>query len=130
MVSEKARIGMWAEQAALEYLEGQGLRLKERNFRSTLGEIDLIMYDGATLVFVEVRFRVEDGHGSAADSVLGIKQKKIGRTAKYYLQKNKLWDKITCRFDVLALKPKCGAEQNAVSGIEILWLKNAFYLSN
>lgn len=129
MVSLKTTIGMWAEQAALEYLQQQGLRLKERNFKSKLGEIDLIMYDGPVLVFVEVRFRVDGAHGDAADSVLSIKRRKIGRAAKYYLQKNKLWDKIACRFDVLALKPKNGAAQKTVPSLEIAWLKNSFYLN-
>jgi len=51
------RQGAQAEQLAAQYLQQQGLKLIAQNYRGRFGEIDLIMHDGATLVFVEVKFR-------------------------------------------------------------------------
>ncbi|MFX7820786.1 YraN family protein, partial [Acinetobacter baumannii] len=74
------------EDAALVYLQQQGLRLLERNWRCKAGEIDLIMQDDATLVFVEVRRRKNDRFGGAAASVTWHKQQKLIRAAQWYLQ--------------------------------------------
>ncbi|MCG8115726.1 MAG: YraN family protein, partial [Candidatus Thiodiazotropha endolucinida] len=57
MIAKHLEYGQQAEQQALDFLQSRGLRLQERNFRCKTGEIDLVMRDAGTLVFVEVRFR-------------------------------------------------------------------------
>jgi len=99
----------------------QGLRKIDTNFRSRLGEIDLIMLDKSTLVFVEVRFRKSATYGGAAESVNINKQKKIIKCAEYYLSKKKCWHYET-RFDVIAISPsQKKPEENTIH-----WLKSAF----
>lgn len=110
--------GAWAEQLALEYLEGAGLRLLERNFRCRLGEIDLIMADGAVLVFVEVRFRASTRYGAGFESVTRAKQSKLLSAARAYLARHKAGT-AHCRFDVISV-----TKRNYQP--DLLWVKNAF----
>ena len=102
-----------AEQQALRHLEGQGLSLRERNFRCKAGEIDLIMADRATLVFIEVRKRGSMAFGGAAASVTRNKQMRLIRAAHWYLTRYSVTP--PCRFDVVA-----------VDGGQLSWLKDAF----
>jgi putative endonuclease len=108
--------GSHAEERALQHLLARGLRLRERNFRSRAGEIDLIMQQGDTLVFVEVRYRRSRDFGSAVETVTPSKQRRLLATAAYYLQRHRL--DLACRFDVVGI---CGAQQE-----EIVWIQNAF----
>jgi len=91
------------ENRALTYLRRQGLKLVTRNYLCASGEVDLIMRDGPTLVFVEVRFRAESAWVSAAESVTPAKQRKVARAAAHFLQNNRKFDDWPCRFDVLAI---------------------------
>ena len=93
--------GVRWEDAALGYLQRQGLKLVARNFSCRLGEIDLIMRDRDHLVFVEVRFRVADAHGDGTFSVGPAKRVKITRTASVYLQRHPALSALPCRFDVI-----------------------------
>ena len=79
-------IGGRAEDRALTHLEQAGLTLLERNFRCRSGEIDLIMRDGATLVFVEVRMRRQSRFGTAAESIDTRKLRKIRSAADFWLR--------------------------------------------
>lgn len=111
------QLGDAAEDAALQHLQGHGLRLLERNYRTPGrggGEIDLIMRatDG-TLVFVEVRSRRSASHGGGGASVTTLKQRRIVFAARHYLLR--LRTPPPCRFDVVLLEP---------AGIE--WLQGAF----
>jgi putative endonuclease len=110
----KAAVGSEKEQVACRYLEGRGLRLVARNYRCRHGEIDLVMRDGDTLVFVEVRFRCSTRFGGAASSVDGHKQQRLTAAAGHYLQGHPC--PLACRFDVLAMGP----------GDLINWIKDAF----
>jgi putative endonuclease len=115
------RVGDAAEDAALAYLQKQGLRLLMRNFKTPGrggGEVDLIMRgsDG-TLVFVEVRKRRSSSHGGAAASVSALKQRRIVYAARHYLAR--LATLPPCRFDVVSLDG-AGDEQR------IEWLRAAF----
>ena len=99
------KIGDVAEDEALQYLQDRGLRLLTRNYRTPGrggGEIDLVMRatDG-TLVFVEVRKRLNARHGGAAASVGWVKQKRIVRAAQHYLLG--LSRLPPCRFDVVEI---------------------------
>lgn len=117
--SPKGR-GDAAEDRALRYLQQQGLRLVERNYRVARGpharggEIDLIMRapDGC-LVFVEVRARADGSHGGAAASIGASKQRRIILAARHYLLR--MTSPPPCRFDVLALE-----------GEQLEWLQAAF----
>lgn len=108
--------GEQAERIAAEYLQRRGLSLLERNYRCRYGEIDLIMQDGASLVFVEVRLRSRAEYGGAAASIDGLKQGKLLRAAQHYLATLRRMP--PCRFDALLL--------HAADGSEIEWVKNAF----
>lgn len=114
-----ADVGQRAEDAALAYLSERGLRVVERNFRCRAGEIDLIMRDGACLVFVEVRYRRSDRYGSPAESVAARKQARLLAAAQYYLQTHPAERALAMRFDVIAVKP-------AQPGLHIEWISDAF----
>ena len=93
--------GQEGEQRALDYLRGRGLAHVESNFRCACGEIDLIMRDGAQLVFVEVRRRAKTSHGGAGASISPAKIRRILRAADTYLQR---YTRVPpCRIDVVAI---------------------------
>ena len=105
-----------AEKYAEEFLQRQGMILLERNYRCRFGEIDLIMRDGTTLVFIEVRMRTSQIFGGAAGSITPAKQAKLLHTARHYLASLKA--EPPCRFDAVLL--------SGANGQEIEWIKNAF----
>ena len=110
----KSLLGHAAESRAEAFLKTQGLTLVARNWRCRFGEIDLVMQDGATLVFIEVRLRSRSDFGSAAASVTPAKQKKLLAAARQYLSALKTLP--PCRFDVIALDRDAAPE----------WIRNAF----
>ncbi|MFZ5555904.1 MAG: YraN family protein [Pseudomonadota bacterium] len=91
--------GEQAETQAAALLAARGLRLVQRNYRCRFGEIDLIMRDGKTLVFVEVRARTHRGYGGAAASIDANKQARVVRAARHYLAT--LRELPACRFDAV-----------------------------
>jgi putative endonuclease len=108
--------GPEAEKLAVEFLQRNGLILVESNFRSRFGEIDLILKDGAALVFAEVRLRSNRHFGGAAASITPAKQAKIIRTAQHYLQQTR--SNRPCRFDAVLL--------DSLDVHRIEWIRNAF----
>ncbi len=106
--------GNFAEKEACAFLEKQGLKLVEKNYRCRTGEIDLIMQDKEALVFVEVRYRAKSDYGSALDSVDSHKIQKLISAASHYVSKHQ--PDLPMRFDVVgfdaSLKPN--------------WVANAF----
>jgi putative endonuclease len=108
------RRGQHAEQLAFEFLRHHGLTEVERNYRCRLGEIDLIMRDGTTLVFVEVRMRASSSFGGARESIDAHKQRKLLAAARHYI--GSLGKLPECRFDAVLL--------NGDTAVE--WIKNAF----
>lgn len=116
-LSNRASKGKQAEKLACEYLLKQGLIFIEKNYYCRQGEIDLIMNDHNTLVFVEVRYRKNNHFGGAKESVTRSKQKKLRTTALHYMQKHK--QNSAARFDVIAITgehSQCSFE----------WIQNAF----
>lgn len=107
----KQELGQAGETQALHYLNSHGLKLIERNFRQRFGEIDLIMQEQATLVFVEVRSRQLSRFGGAAASITPTKQHRLTLAAQAWLKRYK--QPPPCRFDVIA-----------IDGGEVTWLKN------
>lgn len=118
----KNHLGVCAEKWAQQYLESQGLSLIGCNYKAPRGEIDLIMQEGPTLVFIEVRLRSTNKYGSAADSINYRKQQSIIHTAQYFLQVEKKWNQTICRFDTICLDKDPGNDQK----YQVEWLRNAF----
>lgn len=114
---DKITRGGSAEDLARRFLEERGLRLLQRNYRCRCGELDLIMCDGAYVVFVEVRFRSSDRYGSPAETITTAKRKRLIRTASYYLQQRRFNN--PCRFDIIGVTLPEGA--NCVE-----WIRDAF----
>ncbi len=112
---DKQKTGRDAEDRACFFLESQGLTLLTKNFRCKLGEIDLIMQDQKFIVFVEVRSKNRSDYGGALISVNKLKQHKLIRIASFYLQQQKCYNKVHCRFDVIGITEK-----------KLEWIKNAF----
>lgn len=107
--------GVKYEKQALAFLKQQGLLLICQNFYCRYGEIDLIMSDQDTLVFVEVRYRKNQDYGGATASITQQKQKKLIKTAKHYL--SQLDSEPYCRFDVIAINQATAQPQ---------WIQDAF----
>lgn len=107
---------MQAEQLAARFLQDNGLQLVQRNYSCRHGEIDLILQDGGTLVFAEVRLRSHGEYGGAAASINAAKQKRLILTAQHYLAT--LRHTPPCRFDALLF------DRLDNTGPE--WIKSAF----
>lgn len=103
------------EDECVKFLIDNNITKIRRNYSCRMGEVDIIGYDGDTLVFFEVKYRKNGTSGFAAEAVDFRKQKKISMVAANYLMVNKLTLDTSVRFDVLA-----------VDGINIKWYKNAF----
>jgi putative endonuclease len=115
--------GRAAEAAALAHLERAGLQLVVRNFRCKGGELDLVMLDETTLVFVEVRYRSSEQFGGAAASVTWRKQRRLANAAQYLLLTRQELRRYRARFDVVAIS----AAPTRPSGVnKVDWIKNAF----
>ncbi len=108
--------GAQKEEQVCAYLLSKGVRIVEKNFRCRQGEIDIIGYDGAYLVFFEVKYRSSAGRGRAAEAVGPAKQRKICRVADYYRVIHHCSESTPIRFDVAA-----------IDGGRFSWIKNAFY---
>ncbi|HET6545848.1 MAG TPA: YraN family protein [Rhodanobacteraceae bacterium] len=105
------------ENFALAHLERAGLDLIARNAGCRHGELDLVMRDGDTVVFVEVRYRASSGFGDGLDSVGAAKRAKLVRAAAVYLARNPHLASRPCRFDVIALTG---------DATTVDWCRNAF----
>ena len=117
--SDRAARGRWAEEAAARHLAEHGLVCRDRNFRSRYGEIDLVMEDRGTLVFVEVRSRGGPGFMDPAESVDFPKRRRIVRTAESWLRTRRRSPLPACRFDVVSVTGVPDAP-------DIQWLRGAF----
>ena len=111
--------GRWAECLALQHLLEQGLTLRTQNYHAKCGEIDLIMQDGDTIVFFEVRYRADNSYVDALETIDARKCIRIIKTSLHYLQRHSDASKKTCRFDVMIIY---GPADNP----GIRWIKNAF----
>lgn len=94
--------GPEGEAIAASFLLKKGYRILERNYRTALGEIDLIAKDGPTLVFIEVKARTGEHFGTPQSAVDLRKQAKMSRVALVYLSQKKI-DSGACRFDVVGI---------------------------
>ena len=122
MSGNSRQIGARMESTARTFLEREGLRFVEGNFRSRFGEIDLIMRDGDAIVFVEVRHRKSSRFGTAASTVDRRKQRKLIRAAQYYLHRHPRLIEGRCRFDVIATSTQRGQIDR--------WIRDAFVIED
>lgn len=114
--------GRTAEDCARHYLEAQGLLYITSNFLRKTGEIDLIMLDRNTLVFVEVRQRSNPRFASAAASINIKKQQRLLKTAALYRQQHAWAKNKACRFDVIAYDGDSALSRHP------MWIRAAFSL--
>ncbi|MFC3607183.1 YraN family protein [Stutzerimonas tarimensis] len=116
MSDSRRASGQDGEVLALAHLQRQGLRLIARNWSCRAGELDLVMLEGDTVVFVEVRYRRHDAWGGALESIDARKRQKLIRAAQFFLLREQRWASHPSRFDVVAL----GASP------DLNWIRNAF----
>ncbi|RZB34586.1 MAG: putative endonuclease [Desulfobacteraceae bacterium Eth-SRB1] len=121
MTNRDQQFGEICEAIAVEYLNKHGYRIVEQNYRTKLGEIDIIAKDKGVLVFIEVKARKSFRFGNPKWAVTPKKQRKISMVALYYLKATKQRD-VKARFDVVSIYPIQGSQ-----GIELI--KNAFELA-
>lgn len=116
---DRRRIGLHWEREAESFLHRRGLKTLQRNFNCRGGEIDLVMLDQASLVFVEVRFRSRSTHGTGAETIGRHKRQRLVRAARYYLGQHRRHSTRACRFDVISV-----SDQPDHSRFD--WIRNAF----
>ena len=116
---DRVNVGRAFEEKASAFLEEQGVRILERNFRCRQGEIDLVGIHEGCLVFVEVKYRRNERSGMPEEAVGAGKQMKICRVSDYFRIRNKNYQDMQVRYDVVA-----------IGGEEIRWYKNAFFYRN
>jgi len=102
MAKDRKKLGDRGEDAAAAYLERAGMTVVERNWRCSLGEIDIVALEGTTLVLCEVKTRRTEGKGSPEAAVTPAKQRRYAKLANAYTAQNDLTD-TSVRFDVIAL---------------------------
>lgn len=114
-MNDPAKPGRDAEAAAAAHLEARGLKLIARNYRCRYGEIDLVMREHDTVVFVEVRARRSSAYGGAAASITAAKREKLIAAARHYLAGRSSLP--ACRFDAVLIEGEPP---------RIEWVRNAF----
>ena len=122
MINEQQKFGQTGEALAGTLLEQKGYIILERNYKTKMGEIDIIARHGDTLVFVEVKARTNSSFGNPKYAVNRKKQKKISMTALYYLKATNQ-SNAKARFDVVSILLESAANPK----IEIV--RNAFELA-
>jgi putative endonuclease len=116
---DRNAIGARVERATAAFLQARGLSSVAANARYRDGELDLVMRDGATLVFVEVRHRRSDSHGGGAASVDAAKRRRLVRAAQRFLLEHPPLADLPCRFDVVEAAGDPDAPR-------LNWLRDAF----
>ncbi|MRI35391.1 YraN family protein [Endozoicomonas sp. OPT23] len=117
--------GAQAEKLALNFLQSQSLQLVTKNYACRNGELDLIMLDGESLVFIEVRLRTNSEFGGASGSITAPKQRRLEKTALHFLQSHPAFSHRFCRFDLVCLtSAQSNNDEHHQKPIE--WLKGVF----
>ncbi len=115
--------GRTAEQLAARYLRDQGLVLVASNHRARVGELDLVMRDGQTLVIVEVRSRSSTRVATPAETIDRYKQRRIVLATQHFILRNRHYSEWPLRFDVVGITGQLDAAQ-------ITWIRDAFTLDD
>lgn len=95
-------VGQRGEDLAIEALREAGYEILERNFRTPIGEIDVVAREAGVLCFVEVKWRRDENMGHPAEAVTAEKRRRLARTAEWYLARHRLFGAVA-RFDVVAI---------------------------
>ena len=111
----KRRLGEAYEEKAAKYLEDNGCRIIERNFRCKIGEVDIIARDSKYFVFVEVKYRTSSRIADPVYAVNYRKQRTISKVAQFFLITHRLPESTPVRFDVITF-----------TGENLRHIKNAF----
>jgi len=119
IVLNRRAIGIDGEKRAILFLKKQGFRILKANYRSRVGEIDIIATRNDLIAFIEVKTRQSNDYGYPEEAVNRKKMRRIIKAAKYYLVTHDLYDKKDVRFDVLSLIRK-------KTSFEIEYFENAF----
>ncbi|NWN82319.1 MAG: YraN family protein [Halomonas sp.] len=109
--------GEAVERLVANWLADRGLEAVAANQHAKGGELDLVMRDGQTLVFVEVRHRADTRYGHPLETITATKQRRLVRAARFYLHRNRL--SCPCRFDVVAVT-------GTSPELDFQWVVNAF----
>ena len=118
MNKTKTEIGNKAELQACKFLNSQGLKIIDQNFKALpYGEIDIIALNENILIFVEVKYRSKTKFAKAEDMLTYSKQQKLINAANIFLQQNPNYENHECRFDLIAINEN-----------DINWIKNAFVI--
>lgn len=115
-------LGKKGEETAVGLLKDNGYKILLRNYKTKLGEIDIIASDKGTICFIEVKTRQSDRFGLPSEAISSSKQRQISKVALAFLKERKLLDK-KARFDVISVLSSKDRPQ-------LDWIKNAFELSN
>lgn len=115
---DRRATGAHAEGIARRFLSAQGLELICENYRCRMGELDLVMREGDTLVIVEVRMRTHAHYGGAIASVDRFKQRRIVRAAEHLLLAHPRLSRLPVRFDIVTFEPHTAKR--------IDWIRAAF----
>lgn len=102
MSKERIELGKSGEDVACDFLKGNGYKILERNYRSRLGEVDIIARDKDTLCFIEVKTRRGEDFGLPIEAVSRTKQRQIAKAALAFLKEHNLLDG-KARFDVVSV---------------------------
>jgi putative endonuclease len=121
VTKERLELGKEGEDLALREVESLGYQCIERNYRCSLGELDLVARDGDSLVFIEIKTRKGKSLGYAKEAVHARKQRQMSKVALAYMKKNRCED-TKARFDVVVIHQK-GLDR------EIEVIRNAFDLA-
>jgi putative endonuclease len=121
MTDERHSLGKRGEELALSYLKKKGYKIIEQNYRSKLGEIDIIAWESGAFTFVEVKTRYTNRFGGPKGAITQQKKRKISMVALEYLKKTKQMG-YKARFDVVAVH--IGPDRPVIELI-----KNAFNLA-
>lgn len=103
MARDNVRKGREYEKRAGRYLEQEGLKILEYNYRCALGEIDIVAREEETLVFCEVKYRTDIRKGTPLEAVDSRKQRRLFLSAMHYMMKAGLTE-VPCRFDVIGIQ--------------------------
>ncbi len=111
----KRCVGSKYEEMAMKYLNENGVKIIERNFRCHIGEVDLIGSKDNYYIFFEVKYRKNERAGYPVEAVNIKKQQTISKVADYFKVVRKLPDSCNVRFDVVT-----------ILGDNVKWYQNAF----
>ncbi len=107
MLDKRKQTGQHGEDAAAMYLTERGYSIVQRNWRCTVGELDIVAEADNTLVFVEVRTKRSRNFGTAVESITPTKQAKLVELAETYLQETNILNQ-DWRIDVIAIWLEAG----------------------